>query len=89
MQELLMPMLNGANLQGMVDPERVPRMSDTKCLHCGAVWGIVLTQVRFGALVEPHYAGACVCGYPLKELDALGRRGASQFRLRRPVSTEL
>ena len=60
--------------------KRVPRMNHTKCPHCGAVWGIALAPISFRTPNVSHYRGTCVCGHPLKDLDALGHV-ASLFRL--------
>ena len=61
-------------------------MNDTACPHCGAVWAIVLTPVSFGAPNVLDYRGTCICGHPLKDLDALGHV-ASLFRLVKPSSS--
>ena len=58
-------------------------MNETACPHCGAVWGIVLTPVSYAATNVPHYRGACICGHPLKDLEALAHV-ASLFRLIKP-----
>jgi hypothetical protein len=70
----------------MADHGRVPRMDQTNCPHCGAAWGITLMPVRFGAPSAPHYGGACICGHPLKDLEALGG-GAASFRLLKDASS--
>ena len=75
----------GGNRRCMPDP-RIPRMNDTACPYCGAVWSIVLTPVNYAAPNVAHYRGACTCGHPLKDLEALGHV-ASLFRMIKPSTS--
>ena len=66
--------------------ERIPRMDNCTCPHCGAVWAVVLTPVSCGPPKVLQYRGTCICGYAIKNLDAFGHVASLFSLIKRPSS---